>query len=91
MNTVVIRGLNDDEISNFVRLTQDKPINVRFIEFMPFDGNVWNSKKLVSYIEMLTAVVHNLLTFFMLSKVLAFSIRRFYHGWVYHHCEGITS
>jgi hypothetical protein len=27
----------------------------------------------------------------MLSKVLAFSIRRFYHGWVYHHCEGITS
>jgi cyclic pyranopterin phosphate synthase len=56
VNTVVMRGLNDDEISNFVRLTQDKPINVRFIEFMPFDGNVWNSKKLVSYIEMLTAV-----------------------------------
>ncbi len=91
MNTVVIRGLNDDEISNFVRLTQDKPINVRFIEFMPFDGNVWNSKKLVSYIEMLTAVVCNLLTFVMLLKVLAFSIRRVYHGWVYHHCEGITS
>jgi hypothetical protein len=64
----------------FVRLTQDKPINVQFIEFMPFDGNVWNSKKLVSYIEMLTAVVLNLLTFFMLSKVLAFSIRRFYQG-----------
>jgi cyclic pyranopterin phosphate synthase len=58
-----MRGLNFDEIGNFVRLTQDKPINVRFIEFMPFDGNVWNSKKLVSYIEMLTAVVCNLLTF----------------------------
>ncbi|CAM6036543.1 unnamed protein product, partial [Sphagnum compactum] len=56
VNTVVMQGLNDDEIGNFVRFTQDKPINVWFIEFMPFDGNVWNSKKLVSYIAMLTAV-----------------------------------
>ncbi|XP_051140881.1 GTP 3',8-cyclase, mitochondrial-like isoform X2 [Andrographis paniculata] len=33
-----------------------KPINVRFIEFMPFDGNVWNVKKLVPYAEMLDIV-----------------------------------
>ncbi|CAN1228741.1 GTP 3',8-cyclase, mitochondrial [Linum grandiflorum] len=53
VNCVVMRGLNDDEICDFVELTRDKPINVRFIEFMPFDGNVWNVKKLVSYSEMM--------------------------------------
>lgn len=52
-----MRGFNDDEICDFVELTKDKPINVRFIEFMPFDGNVWNVKKLVSYAEMLDIVV----------------------------------
>lgn len=52
-----MRGMNDDEICNFVELTRHKPINVRFIEFMPFDGNVWNVKKLVPYAEMLDKVV----------------------------------
>lgn len=55
-----MRGLNEDEIVDFVELTRDKPINVRFIEFMPFDGNVWNSKKLVSYMEMMDIVVSRL-------------------------------
>lgn len=54
---MVMRGFNDDEICDFVELTREKPINVRFIEFMPFDGNVWNSKKLVPYYEMLDIVV----------------------------------
>lgn len=53
----MMRGFNDDEICDFVELTRDKPINVRFIEFMPFDGNVWNVKKLVSYAEMLDILV----------------------------------
>ncbi|KAA8515731.1 hypothetical protein F0562_018658 [Nyssa sinensis] len=57
VNCVVMRGFNDDEICNFVELTRDKPINIRFIEFMPFDGNVWNVKKLVPYSEMLDKVV----------------------------------
>ncbi|KAL3516611.1 hypothetical protein ACH5RR_023513 [Cinchona calisaya] len=57
VNCVVMRGFNDDEISDFVELTREKPINVRFIEFMPFDGNVWNVKKLVPYYEMLDRVV----------------------------------
>lgn len=56
VNTVIMRGLNDDEILDFVELTREKPINVRFIEFMPFDGNVWNSKKLVSYMEMMHTI-----------------------------------
>ncbi|BBG96082.1 cofactor of nitrate reductase and xanthine dehydrogenase 2 [Prunus dulcis] len=57
VNCVVMRGFNDDEICDFVELTRDKPINIRFIEFMPFDGNVWNVKKLVPYSEMLDRVV----------------------------------
>ncbi|CAN1798817.1 GTP 3',8-cyclase, mitochondrial [Linum perenne] len=57
VNCVVMRGLNDDEMCDFVNLTHDKPINVRFIEFMPFDGNVWNVKKLVPYSEMLDKVM----------------------------------
>lgn len=57
VNCVVMRGFNDDEICDFVKLTQEKPINVRFIEFMPFDGNVWNVKKLVPYSEIFDRVV----------------------------------
>ncbi|VFQ84261.1 unnamed protein product [Cuscuta campestris] len=57
VNCVVMRGFNDDEICDFVEMTREKPINVRFIEFMPFDGNVWNVKKLVPYKEMLDVVV----------------------------------
>lgn len=57
VNCVVMRGFNDDEICDFVELTREKPINVRFIEFMPFDGNVWNVKKLVPYSEMLDRVM----------------------------------
>lgn len=56
INCVIMRGVNDDEIYDFVELTKEKPINIRFIEFMPFDGNVWNVKKLVSYAEILDKV-----------------------------------
>ncbi|XP_054652720.1 molybdenum cofactor biosynthesis protein 1 isoform X2 [Dunckerocampus dactyliophorus] len=53
VNCVVIRGLNEDELLDFVALTEKKPVEVRFIEYMPFDGNKWNFKKMVSYQEML--------------------------------------
>lgn len=52
LNVVVMSGVNDDEISDFVRLTKDLPVNVRFIEYMPFDGNVWKRSKMVGYKEM---------------------------------------
>ena len=38
MNCVVVRGVNDAEFLDFVALTKDKPIDVRFIEYMPFGG-----------------------------------------------------
>ncbi|XP_063765024.1 molybdenum cofactor biosynthesis protein 1 isoform X2 [Eleginops maclovinus] len=53
VNCVVMRGLNEDELLDFVSLTEKKPLDVRFIEYMPFDGNKWNFKKMVSYQEML--------------------------------------
>jgi cyclic pyranopterin phosphate synthase len=35
VNTVVVRGLNDDEVVDFARLTLGEDWNVRFIELMP--------------------------------------------------------
>ncbi len=35
INMVVMRGINDDEVKDFARLTQDYPWHVRFIELMP--------------------------------------------------------
>ncbi|MEO7501836.1 MAG: GTP 3',8-cyclase MoaA [Gemmatimonadaceae bacterium] len=38
MNVVVMRGINDDEIEDFARLTLEQPVHVRFIELMPVGG-----------------------------------------------------
>ena len=52
VNCVVLRGINDDELVDFVAWTRDLPIEVRFIEFMPFDGNRWDDTHLFSYTAM---------------------------------------
>ena len=56
MNVVVMRGQNEDEIGDFVELTRHRALNVRFIEYMPFDGNVWSNEKLVPFRAMQQAV-----------------------------------
>ncbi|NWR98808.1 MOCS1 protein, partial [Motacilla alba] len=38
VNCVVMRGFNEDEVLDFVDFTKDLPLDVRFIEYMPFDG-----------------------------------------------------
>ncbi|RCH83165.1 Molybdenum cofactor synthesis protein 1, partial [Rhizopus stolonifer] len=53
INTVVMRGVNDQEVLDFVQYTKEHAVNVRFIEYMPFDGNRWNKNKLVPYHELL--------------------------------------
>ncbi|OAA68052.1 molybdenum cofactor biosynthesis protein 1 B [Niveomyces insectorum RCEF 264] len=53
INCVVMRGLNDGEMVDFVALTRDHDLEVRFIEYMPFDGNRWSTRKMVSFTEML--------------------------------------
>lgn len=52
VNVVVMAGVNDDELPDFVEMARHKPINVRFIEFMPFPDNDWNVGKVFSYREM---------------------------------------
>lgn len=56
VNVVVMRGVNDAEVPDFVAFTERRDVEVRFIEYMPFDGNRWAQKKLVPYAEMLDAV-----------------------------------
>ncbi|KAI6772039.1 hypothetical protein HG530_002997 [Fusarium avenaceum] len=56
INCVVMRGVNDREVLPFVDLTQEKDIEVRFIEYMPFDGNKWSKTKMFSYQEMLDLI-----------------------------------
>ncbi|UCD57357.1 MAG: GTP 3',8-cyclase MoaA, partial [Candidatus Hydrogenedentota bacterium] len=36
LNVVVIEGVNDDEIEDFAAFTRENPVEVRFIEYMPF-------------------------------------------------------
>lgn len=40
LNVVLMGGFNDDEIEDFVNLTQDRPVEVRFIELMPIGGGI---------------------------------------------------
>lgn len=56
INVVLIRGVNDDEIIDFIEWGKNKPIALRFIEFMPFDGNQWDESKKVDLDEILTTV-----------------------------------
>lgn len=56
INCVVMRGINDREILDFVELGRERNIETRFIEYMPFDGNKWSQGKMVSYNEMLDMI-----------------------------------
>lgn len=56
VNTVVMKGVNEDEIPDFVAWTKNEPVHVRFIEFMPFAGNHWNKEKVFSYREILELI-----------------------------------
>lgn len=58
LNVVVQSGFNTDEISDFVALTKNKAIAVRFIEEMPFNGKGqralqenWNFQKILDTIQ----------------------------------------
>lgn len=59
LNVVVMKGFNDNEVIDFIELTKDRNIMIRFIEFMPFDGNKWNKDKLVSYAEIMNQTHDN--------------------------------
>lgn len=56
VNMVLIRGVNDDEIIDFIEWSRHEKVHVRFIEFMPFAGNNWESTKKVSLAEIMDRV-----------------------------------
>lgn len=57
INVVAIRGVNDDEILDFARLTLEKPYHVRFIELMPVGKqNIWSHERFIS-----TEEIYNLI------------------------------
>jgi GTP 3',8-cyclase len=56
INAVIMKGINEQEILRFVDLGKENDLEVRFIEYMPFDGNKWAKKKMVSYEDMLQII-----------------------------------
>jgi len=56
VNMVVMKGLNDNEVTDFIEWTKHEPVHVRFIEFMPFTGNRWTSNKVFTMQEILEVI-----------------------------------
>jgi cyclic pyranopterin phosphate synthase len=58
VNMVVIKNLNHEEIPAFIAWTKTVPVHVRFIEFMPFTGNRWESEKVFTWQQILESVTN---------------------------------
>ena len=57
INTVIMRGRNDDELEDFARITMERPWHVRFIEVMPVGENLGvSANEYVSAFDMLDAL-----------------------------------
>lgn len=56
VNVVMMKGVNDTEINDFVAMTKHLPVHIRFIEFMPFSGNHWESGKVFGWKQILQVV-----------------------------------
>jgi cyclic pyranopterin phosphate synthase len=49
INLVMLKNINEHAIIDFVKWTEKHSIDVRFIEFMPFEKNEWNKEKVLGY------------------------------------------
>jgi GTP 3',8-cyclase len=57
INTVVVRGWNDDEVVDFANFARETGHIVRFIEFMPLDGSgIWSPELVVSKSEIISRI-----------------------------------
>uniref|UniRef100_A0AAV1UA91 GTP 3',8-cyclase n=1 Tax=Peronospora matthiolae TaxID=2874970 RepID=A0AAV1UA91_9STRA len=56
INCVVQRHFNLDELVDFVAFTEKHAVDIRFIEWMPFDSNRWNDETFVAYNEMMEMI-----------------------------------
>lgn len=57
VNCVLMRGINFNELRDFVEMTRDRTISYRFIEFMPFSMNDWDEKRMVPYKEAIQEIM----------------------------------
>jgi cyclic pyranopterin phosphate synthase len=67
INVVLIKGINDDEISDFIYLTKNLPVNIRFIELMPigeginyYDKGFISSEQVISEYKELVPINNNI-------------------------------
>ena len=56
VNVVVMAGVNDDELDDFVALARERPLKVRFVEYMPFKDNEWEGARVMPYRAMLETI-----------------------------------
>lgn len=56
LNVVIMKNINDNEIIDFVELAKHSKVDVRFLEFMPFNGNKWEQKKCFSEKEIMDKI-----------------------------------
>lgn len=55
INVVVIKDLNDSEVLDFVEMTKNENISVRFIEFMPFTGSYFFYSAMIKMLTLILA------------------------------------
>ncbi len=56
VNVVVMKGINENEIFDFIKWAENLPIKLRFIEYMPFKGNKWTWNDVFSYEDILNKI-----------------------------------
>ncbi len=57
LNSVVVRGVNDDEVVDLARFGRERGVEVRFIEFMPLDASgQWSAGKVVASAEVVARI-----------------------------------
>lgn len=61
INTVAIRGFNDDELVDLAGLTLDHPLHIRFIELMPIgSSDAWARSKYIASAEIKESIERTL-------------------------------
>ena len=61
INCVVMKNFNDDELVDFVNMATDTfggDVDIRFIEWMPFNDNAWSRSRFVSYQDMVDKITN---------------------------------
>lgn len=59
INTVLIKGINDEEIETLIQWAKNNKVEIRFIEFMPLGGIEWSPKKVLYLDEILNILRKN--------------------------------